>query len=136
MKSWIIPTMLIAVAACHACISPVNIQGIAFTNGEDVHFQLIEGYGEEGANYLKDTEELRIAYRFRSRYDARAMVYVGNYMSKRILVLDTELQKRLVLRTGGSVRAMELGPDGDTLYTGGMGGIYAIDLNRALASSP
>lgn len=71
--------LAIYAAASWACVSPGNLQGVAFTDGETLDFDALASMGEENVNYFLDGTEPHIGFRFRSHYDPRAMVYVGNY---------------------------------------------------------
>jgi len=66
--------------------------------------------------------------------EQRKLLYVGSYHSKDILVLNEELHELGRLRSAGATRNMVLTQDNRTLYLAGMGGIYAIDLETALAA--
>lgn len=66
----------------------------------------------------------------------RRLVYVGHYFYPRILVLDENLNRRAVLETHGAVRNLELAADRNTLYVACLGGVFAIDLDRAMHPSP
>lgn len=63
----------------YACLSPTNIEGVAFTDGEEIDLEVLTAMGEEGVNYVIDGEEPHIAVRYLSHYNPKAMVYVGNY---------------------------------------------------------
>lgn len=65
--------------------------------------------------------------------EQRKLLFIGSYHSKDILVLDEELHELGRLRSAGTTRNMVLTQDNRTLYLAGMGGIYAIDLDAALA---
>lgn len=62
-----------------SCVSPGNIEGVAFTSNEEVRLDNLTSLGEEGVNYLTDGEGEFTAVRYRSHYNERAMVYVGTY---------------------------------------------------------
>ncbi len=81
MKKIVIGCMsvLIMSGLVSACMAPFNIEGVAFTNGEEVDFSRIEDYGEEGVNYVKQVDSSRVSYLYKSRYDSNTMVYIGNY---------------------------------------------------------
>jgi hypothetical protein len=64
--------------AALACIPPDNIEGVAFTSGEKLNLQNLIKLGAEKANYFKDGEDPNIVIRYKSHYDPRAMVFVGN----------------------------------------------------------
>jgi hypothetical protein len=68
-----------AVSAVWCCISPANIEGVAFTSGEKIELENLTRLGAENVNYYIDGEQPHVAVRYVSHYDARAMVYVGNY---------------------------------------------------------
>jgi hypothetical protein len=61
------------------CVSPGNIEGVAFTSGEELNLQKLTQFGTENVNYLKDGEEPNIGIRYISHYDPRAMVFIGTY---------------------------------------------------------
>jgi hypothetical protein len=61
------------------CVSPANIEGVAFTLGEQLNAQKLIQCGTENVNYLKDGAEPDIGIRYISHYDPRAMVFIGNY---------------------------------------------------------
>ncbi len=61
------------------CISPVNIEGVAFTAGETLNLQKLILFGKENVNFLKDGAEPDVGIRYISHYDPRAMIFIGNY---------------------------------------------------------
>ena len=64
----------------------------------------------------------------------RKLIYVGSYHSKDILVLDEELETLGRFLSAGTTRDMYLSQDRQTLFLGGMGGIYAVNIDLALKS--
>jgi hypothetical protein len=68
-----------AVVSAWCCISPTNIEGVAFTSGETLHVENLMKLGTENVNYFKDGNDTAIGIRFVSHYDSRAMVFVGTY---------------------------------------------------------
>jgi hypothetical protein len=64
----------------------------------------------------------------------RRLVYVGDYFSRSIFVLDADLRKLGKIRCAGKLREMKLSADGQTLYLAGWNGAYAIHLEDALKS--
>ncbi|MBN2035131.1 MAG: hypothetical protein JW768_00180 [Chitinispirillaceae bacterium] len=71
---------LIACAfAAMACMSPGNIEGVAFTSGEQLNLRILVQMGVENESYIIDGQAPNIGIRYRSHYHPRAMVYVGSY---------------------------------------------------------
>jgi hypothetical protein len=72
-----------AICLCYsmstACLGPINVEGVAFTSGETMDLQNLTKLGVENENYLKDTQETNKGIRFKSHYDPRATVFIGNY---------------------------------------------------------
>ncbi len=62
-----------------ACVGPGNIEGVAFTSGETINLQTLTNMGVENVNYVKEGDAPNIGIRYRSHFDARAFVFVGNY---------------------------------------------------------
>jgi hypothetical protein len=75
----IMATVCVAVLSSWACVSPANIEGVAFTSGETIDLQKLMDLGVENVNYMTDGKAPDIGVRYRSHYDSRAMVYVGRY---------------------------------------------------------
>jgi hypothetical protein len=73
------PAVLTIAVASHACLSPINIEGVAFTDGEKIDLEVLTAMGEEGVNYVIDGDKPHIAVRYISHYDPEAIVYVGTY---------------------------------------------------------
>ncbi|NLG19391.1 MAG: hypothetical protein GX556_18880 [Fibrobacter sp.] len=69
--------MLVATAFC--CVAPGNIQGVAFTSGEQINLEMLLSIGREGVSYLAEGKDTITSVRYRSHYDERAMVYLGTY---------------------------------------------------------
>ena len=67
------------VVSAWCCISPTNIEGVAFTSGETPHVENLMRLGTENVNYFKDGNDTAIGIRYVSHYDSRAMVFVGTY---------------------------------------------------------
>jgi len=65
----------------------------------------------------------------------RKYVYVGDYYLKDVFVLDENLEEIARLGSNGRLTDMALSQDGTLLYTIGWGGVYAIDLEKALGVS-
>lgn len=61
------------------CISPTNLEGVAFTSGETLKLDNLTKLGTENVNYFKDTSDTNVGIRYVSQYDNRAMVFVGTY---------------------------------------------------------
>ncbi|MBN1577079.1 MAG: hypothetical protein JW913_11030 [Chitinispirillaceae bacterium] len=72
-------TVVALVMRSWACPSPENIEGVAFTSGETINLSKLMEMGEENVNYFKDGAAPAVGIRYRSHYDSRAMVFVGNY---------------------------------------------------------
>lgn len=66
----------------------------------------------------------------------RRRVYVGDYYLKDVFVLDENLEEIARLSSNGRLTDMALSQDGALLYTVGWRGVYAIDLEKALAAYP
>jgi hypothetical protein len=62
-----------------ACVGPSNIEGVAFTSGETINVQTLMNMGVENVNYVKEGDAPNIGIRYKSHYDTRAMVFIGNY---------------------------------------------------------
>lgn len=62
-----------------SCLAPANIQGVAFTDGEELNLNVIREMGTEGVDYVAEGENEQVAIRYRSHYDERATVYIGTY---------------------------------------------------------
>ena len=62
-----------------ACVSPTNIEGVAFTADEVINIAIVRAAGTENVNYFIDGESEPVGIRYMSHYDSRAMVFVGNY---------------------------------------------------------
>ncbi|MFW5785575.1 MAG: hypothetical protein ACOCW1_05265 [Chitinispirillaceae bacterium] len=62
-----------------SCLAPANIQGVAFTDGEEINLDIIQELGTEGVDFLVEGEKEQIAIRYQSHYDERATVYIGKY---------------------------------------------------------
>jgi hypothetical protein len=61
------------------CISPANIEGVAFTAGESLDLGRLTALGIEGVNYSVDGKAPGVGIRYISHYDPQAMVYIGTY---------------------------------------------------------
>jgi hypothetical protein len=61
------------------CVSPSNIEGVAFTSGEHINLTILTSLGTNGTNFLRDSSDAGIAVRYRSHYSNDAMVFVGSY---------------------------------------------------------
>jgi hypothetical protein len=92
------------VLSAWCCMSPANLEGVAFTSGETLHVENLMKLGMENINYFKDGNDSAVGIRYISHYDSRAMVFVGTYgMSYQqslplncmgvIFPLDSALQK-------------------------------------------
>ncbi len=68
---------LVATAFC--CVAPGNIQGVAFTSGEEISLEKLLRMGREEVSYLAEGKDTITSVRYRSHYDERAMVYLGTY---------------------------------------------------------
>ncbi len=66
-----------AAAASMACIGPENVQGVAFTAGEEIDFARIETLGQAGVDYLKESTDSSVTYRLRTATDG-AMLFLTN----------------------------------------------------------
>jgi hypothetical protein len=75
-------TLSLLLSMAWPCVSPANIEGVAFTSGEKLYLQKLIQFGTEKVNYLKDGEEPNIGIRDISHYDPRAMVFVGTYLQR------------------------------------------------------
>jgi hypothetical protein len=79
----IIPFIIIAVFMCifqsWACVGPANIEGVAFTSGETINLQNLMNLGSENVNYIKEGDTPNVGIRYKSHFDPRAMVFIGNY---------------------------------------------------------
>jgi hypothetical protein len=62
-----------------ACLGPTNIEGVSFTTGETLHVEKIAAMGAENVNYFKDGTSPNAGFRYKSHYDPKAMVFVGDY---------------------------------------------------------
>ncbi len=71
--------VLIAAGLATACLSPTNIQGVAFTSGETIDYGALAACGQDGVNYLREEDSARVSFRYVSHASPDAMVYVGNY---------------------------------------------------------
>jgi hypothetical protein len=60
-----------------ACGGLPNTEGVAFTSGETINLNNLTKLGVENVNYIKDTQTNLI--RYKSHYDPRVMVFIGNY---------------------------------------------------------
>jgi hypothetical protein len=63
----------------NACIGPTNVEGVAFTNGEEFNFESISALGVCGTNYqtvLSDRGGTAVSYP--CHYDSKAMAFFGN----------------------------------------------------------
>jgi hypothetical protein len=69
----------ITAGAAWCCVSPSNIEGVAFTSGETINLTNLTSLGTSGSNFLSDSSEAGIAVRYRSHYSDDAMVFVGSY---------------------------------------------------------
>lgn len=61
------------------CISPTNLEGVAFTSGETLHVETLMSLGTENVNYFKDGNDTAVGIRYVSHYDQRVMVFIGTY---------------------------------------------------------
>lgn len=62
-----------------ACVSPTNIEGVAFTDKEELHFESLSALGSAGVDYkvsLNENGGKTVCYP--SHYNADAMVFIGN----------------------------------------------------------
>jgi len=69
----------ITAGAAWCCVSPSNIEGVAFTSGETFNLTNLTSLGTNGTNFLRDSSDAGIAVRYRSHYSNDAMVFVGSY---------------------------------------------------------
>jgi hypothetical protein len=69
----------ISAGAAWCCVSPSNIEGVAFTSGEPINLTIFASLGTNGTNFLRDSSDAGIAVRYRSHYSNDAMVFVGSY---------------------------------------------------------
>ncbi len=74
VKSGLLMCVIIGEVLC--CIPPPNIEGVAFTSGEQLNLQAITSMGTENIHYFKDSSG---AVRYTSHYSPNAMVFIGNY---------------------------------------------------------
>jgi hypothetical protein len=72
-------TLSLFFSIARPCISPANIEGVAFTSGEHLNLQNLIQFGTENVNYLKDGAEPNVGIRYISHYDPAAMVFIGTY---------------------------------------------------------
>jgi hypothetical protein len=61
------------------CVSPTNLEGVAFTAAEMLNIENLTKLGTENINYFKDGNDTAVGIRYISHYDSRAMVFVGTY---------------------------------------------------------
>lgn len=69
----------ITAGAAWCCVSPSNIEGVAFTSQENINLTKLTSMGTNGVHFLRDSSEAGIAVRYRSHYSDDAMVFVGSY---------------------------------------------------------
>jgi hypothetical protein len=67
------------VVSAWCCISPTNLEGVAFTSGETLHVENLMKLGAVNVNYFKDGNDTAVGIRYVSHYDSRVMVFVGTY---------------------------------------------------------
>jgi hypothetical protein len=61
------------------CISPSNLEGVAFTSGESLNLENLTKLGTQNVNYFKDVLDSAVAIRYISHYDSKTMVFIGTY---------------------------------------------------------
>jgi hypothetical protein len=69
-------TVFFAVQTAFCCMGPSNIEGVAFTSGEQLNIANLRSIGVENVNYFSDSTT---AIRYKSHYSNDAMVFIGNY---------------------------------------------------------
>lgn len=69
--------ILLLTGVALACMGPVNIQGVALNNGEEINFKRIEELGTDGIAYLKDFGYKSVHYRYRSTHP-NVMVFLSS----------------------------------------------------------